>query len=450
MLPVKFGARIPGRSPAAEPWRNWGRTERARPTRTEHPGRISEVVDAVTAAAARGGTVKMLGSGHSFTGVGAPRDVALAPDRMSGLVSVDPAAKLVTLRAGTPLSRVPALLEPHGLAMANLGDIDAQTIAGAISTGTHGTGIALGGLATQVVGATLVTGTGEVCTIDSGDPRLAGVALGLGALGVLVEVTLACVDTFVLEALERPVPITEVIDGFLGSVRSSDHFEFFWFPGTEVALTKTNTRHPRDHQRRPLGSVRRFIDDELIGNQVLRAMCEVGRLAPAATPHLLRLASSVTGDRSFTDYSTGVLTTDRGVRFRESEWGLPLENTMAAFQALRELIARRRWNITFPVEVRAAAADSLMLSTAAGRESGYIAVHRYFRDPIDDYFDEVQELMLGFGGRPHWGKMHTLSADHFAAAYPRFGEFTALRGELDPHRVFTNDYLDRVLGGDPV
>ncbi|MDF0529921.1 D-arabinono-1,4-lactone oxidase [Tsukamurella sp. 8F] len=427
-------------------WRNWGRTESARPNYTARPSKIEDVCQVVQRAVERDGAVKALGAGHSFTGIARPRDVALSLEHMRGLVAVDASARRVTLRAGTFLHEIPALLEPHGLAMPNLGDIDRQTLAGAISTGTHGTGTAFGGIATQVVGATLVDGTGQVRVVSEDDPHLRGVAVGLGALGVLVEVTLQCVEAFVLEAVESPAPLDEVIDGYLDRVGAADHYEFYWFPGTSVALTKTNTRLPASASTSPLTDVRRFVDDRVVSNEALRAMCEIGRAAPSLTPKLISLATSLTGDRRFSDVSTGVFTTRRTVRFRESEWAVPLDRTMEAFAAVRSLVESRDWNITFPIEVRAAAADDLWLSTASGRESGYIAVHRYYRDEDTEYFREVEKVMLSFGGRPHWGKMHTRSADFFTSEYPRFGEFLELRDTFDPHRVFANDYLDRVLG----
>ncbi|WP_082756930.1 D-arabinono-1,4-lactone oxidase [Tsukamurella pulmonis] len=427
-------------------WRNWGRTASAFPSYVSRPGSIEDVVRTVERARERGGTVKAVGAGHSFTAIAAPRDVALAPDHQGGLVTVDVAAKRVTLRAGTHLHEVPALLEPYGLAMANLGDIDRQTVAGAISTGTHGTGLAFGGIATQVVGATLVSGTGEVVTVGENDPRLQAVALGLGALGILVEVTLQCVDRFVLEATEAPLSLAETVDGFDERVRGVDHFEFFWFPGSDRTLTKSQIRRPGDYKRKPIGTVRRFVDDTVVGTGALLAVCEVGRAVPALTPRLVSLATSMLSEHTETDYSANVLTTERAVRFRETEWAVPLENTMAAFGELKAATDKRDWNLTFPIEVRVAAADDLMLSTASGRQSGYIAAHRYVRDAPSDYFDEVERIMIEHGGRPHWGKMHTRTAEFFRTAYPRFDEFLAVRDELDPDRVFANDHLDAVLG----
>lgn len=427
-------------------WRNWGRTASAFPSYVSRPGNIEDVVRTVERARERGGTVKALGAGHSFTEISAPRDVALAPDHQSGLVTVDVEAKRVTLRAGTRLYEVPALLEPYGLAMENLGDIDRQTLAGAISTGTHGTGLGFGGIATQVVGATLVSGTGEVVVVGEDDPRLKAVALGLGALGILVEVTLQCVDRFVLEATEAPLSLAETLGGFDERVHGVDHFEFYWFPGTAGTLTKTQTRRPGDHGRKPIGALRRFVDDTVVGTGALLAVCEAGRAVPALTPRLVSLATSLLSEHTEIDYSTNVLTTDRSVRFRETEWAVPLENTVAAFTELKAATEKHDWNLTFPVEVRVAAEDDLMLSTASGRRSGYIAAHRYVRDRPSDYFAEVERIMIEHGGRPHWGKMHTRTAEFFRAAYPRFDDFLAVRDELDPDRVFTNDHLDAVLG----
>lgn len=427
-------------------WRNWARTASAFPSYVSRPATIEDVQRTVERARERGGTVKALGAGHSFTAISAPRDVALAPDHQGGLVTVDTSAKRVTLRAGTRLYDVPALLEPYGLAMRNLGDIDKQTLAGAISTGTHGTGLGFGGIATQVVGATLVSGTGEVVTVGEDDPRLPAVALGLGALGILVEVTLQCVDRFVLEATEAPMSLAETVDGFVERVRGVDHFEFFWFPGSKSTLTKSQIRRPGDYKRKPIGTVRRFLDDKVVGTGALLAVCEAGRAVPSLTPRLVSLATSMLSEHTEIDYSTNVLTTDRSVRFRETEWSVPLENTMPAFAALKAATERHDWNLTFPIEVRVAAADDLMLSTASGRQSGYIAAHRYVRDGPSDYFAEVERIMIEHGGRPHWGKMHTRTAEFFRGAYPRFDEFLAVRDELDPDRVFANDHLDAVLG----
>ncbi|QAY74945.1 FAD-binding protein [Agromyces protaetiae] len=430
-------------------WRNWGRTELARPKRVERPTTVGEVQAAVTRAAADGLRVKPVGSGHSFTGIAVAPDVQLDLAGLSGVLAAGEASGLVTLAAGTKLHALPALLEPYGLAMANMGDIDKQSISGATSTGTHGTGLGFGGLATQIVAATLVTADGEVLRVSETErpELLPAVRLGLGALGVLVDVTVQFVPRFVLQAVERPEPLADVLDAWESRVRGADHFEFYWFPHTDTALTKTNTRLPWDAPRAPLGRLSRWVDDELLANGLYRGICALGVAAPGMLPFFARQVDKLTGDRDFTDASPAVFTTNRTVRFREMEYALPLAAVPDAFRELQALIARRGWRIGFPVEVRAAAADDNWLSTAHGRETGYIAVHRYFKEDPTEYFAAVQDIMLAHGGRPHWGKMHTLGADALRERYPRFDDFLRVRDELDPERRFQNPYLERVLGG---
>ncbi|WP_411558116.1 D-arabinono-1,4-lactone oxidase [Plantibacter sp. MPB07] len=429
-------------------WTNWARTERAWPVRVERPDAVGAVQRLVRAAAGAGLPIKAVGAGHSFTGIAVAPGVLLELDALSGLVRVDRERNRVTLRAGTRLHDIPRLLEPYGLAMPNLGDIDRQTVAGAISTGTHGTGMAFGGIATQVVGVTMVTADGELLTSDAQQEPglLPALALGLGALGILVEVTLQCVPAFVLHAVERPEPLDELLPALLDRAAAVDHFEFYWFPHTATALTKTNHRLPGDAPTRPLRPVAKWVDDTLLANGVYRVLCNTGVVAPATVPRVNRLADRLVGDREFTDRSTRVFTTSRTVRFVEMEYAVPLEHLPTAFARIRALIEERGWRISFPIEVRVAAADELWLSTASGRATGYVAVHRFFREDPGEYFRAVEAIMIELGGRPHWGKLHGRDASSLRGVYPRFDEFVRLRDRLDPGRLFGNRYLARVLG----
>lgn len=429
-------------------WQNWGRTATVRPVRVERPRSPEGVQRAVKAASAQGLTVKAVGAGHSFTGIAVAPGVLLELDDLQGLVSADPQTGLVTLLAGTRLHRIPALLAPYGLAMQNLGDIDRQSISGAISTGTHGTGARFGGIATQVRGLTLVTAAGEFLRIDDtpdGEP-LAGAVIGLGALGVVVEVTLQCVPAFIMQAVDAPVPLDETLESLPARVAEADHFEFYWHPHTDVALTKTQTRLSESARRRPIPPVQHWLDESVLTNGVFGAFCAASRFVPAVIPPFNRLAVTLTGDASYADRSHRVLIHHRNVRFREMEYALPAQNAAAAFAELRRLITDRGWRIEFPVEVRFAAADELWLSTAFERDTAYIAVHRYWRVDPREYFDAVEQIMLAHGGRPHWGKLHSLNADQLRERYPRFDDFTALRDRLDPDRLFGNRHLERILG----
>lgn len=439
-------ATTPG-SAAATSWTTWGRTYTADPVRVERPTTHDEVVAAVLRAAADGVRVKPVGAGHSFTDIAVTDGVTLDLSGLSGLLGVDPATRRARVAGGTRLHALPALLAPHGLAMTNLGDIDEQSITGAVSTGTHGTGLALGGLATQVVGLRMVTADGGTLEVGEDDPLLPALVPGLGAYGVITEVTLQLVEAFALSAVERPEPVQDAVDGFLDRARAHDHVEFYWFPHTRTALTKTNTRLPADAPLAPLPAWRRRLDDDLISNGVYELTCRAGARVPALAPVVNKVATRVTGDRSFTDLSHRVFTTRRSVRFREMEYSVPLEQLPEVAREVVRLVERRRWRISFPLEFRCAGADDRWLSTAYQRDSGYLAVHRYWRDADDDYFAEVERLLVAHGGRPHWGKLHTRGAADLAASYPRFAESVALRDRLDPQRRFANAYLDRMLGG---
>ncbi|HWU46694.1 MAG TPA: D-arabinono-1,4-lactone oxidase [Humibacter sp.] len=429
-------------------WRNWGRSVAITPMRVERPADAAAVQRAVIAASSHGLTVKAVGAGHSFSPIALAPDVQLDLERLTGIVEVDREQGRVRLRAGTRLHRLPHLLAPYGLALENLGDIDRQTLAGATSTGTHGTGGRFGGLATQIVALTLVSGDGELLTINETENAelLPAARLGLGALGVLVDITLQCVPAFVLHALERPEPLEQVIDAYLQRSATEDHFEFYWFPHTATALTKTNTRLPADAERHPLSAAGRWVDDELLANGVYRLVCAAGTAAGGVIPPFSRLAQRLTGNREFTDDSHRVFVSNRGVRFREMEYALPRAAVPEALRAVRALIDARGWRISFPVEVRSAAADDNWMSTAYGRQTGYIAVHRYHREDPTEYFAAVESIMLEHDGRPHWGKMHSRSAAGLRSAYPRFDDFIAARDRLDPNRVFANPYLTTVLG----
>jgi FAD-linked oxidoreductase len=429
------------------PWRNWARSESVIPARVERPTSPAAVQRAVLSAARNGARIKAVGAGHSFSGIALAPGVQLDLD-WDGIVAVDEASGRVTFAAGTRLSRLPALLKPYGLALENMGDVDRQTLAGAVSTGTHGTGAAFRGLAGQIVGVSLVTGDGSLITVSEtvNADLLPAVRVGLGALGILVDLTVQCVPAYLLHAVETSEPLENVLDTYLDRTMDADHFEFFWFPHTDAAQTKTKTRRATDSGRLPLGRMRRFVDDELLANGLFRATCATGRLIPALVPRVNRLADSLTSRRDYTDSSHRVFVTNRSVRFHEMEYALPRERVADAVREVRALIEKRRWRISFPLEVRSTAADDIWLSGGFGRDTGYIAVHTYFRENPHEYFTGVEAIMRAHDGRPHWGKMHTADADSLRAVYPHFDDFRAVRDRLDPERRFTNRYLERVLG----
>lgn len=427
-------------------WQNWARTVTAHPVRTVRIREVADIVAAVRTAAERGQSVRALGSGHSFTDTAATDGVHLDLREWAGIERVDGADAVV--RSGTTLRAVNEGLAARGLALANLGDIDAQTISGAISTGTHGTGARLGGLASMVTGLELVLADGSWVRCSDTERRelFDAARVGLGAYGVITRVWLRCVPAFGLRAVEEPRPLDDVLLHLDELAAAHDHVEFYWFPRTRMTSLKLNDRMPSDQALQPLSPARRWLDDELMVNRVFDLACRGVRRAPLLAPALTRVGARAVSRRSYSDVSHRVLTTPRSVRFVEMEYAVPKAALPQLVADIADLVEYHRWPIAFPVEVRLAAADDAWLSSAFGRDSGYVAVHQYAGMPFTDYFRAVEELARDVGGRPHWGKLHSLAADDLAASYPRFADAARVRAEVDPDGRWLNRYTRRVFG----
>ncbi|MFJ1866275.1 D-arabinono-1,4-lactone oxidase [Streptomyces sp. NPDC101733] len=427
-------------------WRNWAGNVTATPARVVTPASVGELRETVRRAAEEGLRVKAVGTGHSFTAAAATDGVLVRPQALTGILSVDRAAGTVTVAAGTVLEDLNRALAEQGLSLTNMGDIMEQTISGATSTGTHGTGRDSASIAAQIRGLELVTADGGLlaCSEKVEPEVFAAARLGIGALGIVTSITLAVEPLFFLTAREEPMPFDRVTAEFDQHVAENEHFEFYWFPHTGNCNTKRNNRS--QGPAAPPGAVSAWVEDELLSNGIFQAVNSLGRAVPAAIPAIARVASRALSARTYTDIPYKVFTSPRRVRFVEMEYAVPRERLVEALRELKAMVDRSPLRVSFPVEVRTAPADDITLSTASGRESAYIAVHMYRGTPYQAYFTAAERIFTAHGGRPHWGKVHTRDAEYLAGAYPRFGEFTALRDRLDPDRRFGNDYLRRVLG----
>jgi L-gulono-1,4-lactone dehydrogenase len=429
-------------------WRNWSGTESATGVELLRPASTDEVASMVKTAAEQGKKLKAVGAGHSFTGCAVPEQVMIRLDALSSIINADKQSGRVTVGAGTGLRKLNTGLAAFDLAMANLGDIDKQTISGAMSTGTHGTGARLGGLATQVVALDLVTADGSVlhCSAEENPDVFAASRVSVGALGVITSLTLECVPAFLLRAQEMPLPLADVLDGFDELADGNDHFEFYWFPHTEIALTKRNNRVATGVGASPVGRIRGWVDDELLSNRVFELTNRLAAKQPGLVPRINRIASRALSAREYVDASYRVFCAERNVVFRESEYAVPREHVVDVVRRLRDWIDVSGSRIPFPIEVRVAAADEIWLSTAYGRDTAYVAIHQYHRLAHDQYFQAFERIVAEYGGRPHWGKLHTLGASELRERYPRFDDFLAVRDRLDPDRVFENSYTRQVFG----
>jgi FAD-linked oxidoreductase len=427
-------------------WSNWTGDQRCRPARILRPVNREQLAEAVAGAAAAGDRVRVAGSGHSFTEAALTSGTLLRLEQLRGVQDADPASGLVRVGGGTVLSDLNGELARLGLAMENLGDIDRQTIAGAISSGTHGTGAKLRSISAQVEGVELVLADGSVRHLgSSADPELLRAArVGVGALGAISAVTLRCVPAFDLLRVDAPHPRDRVLDSFQQRAEEHDHFELFTFPYSDLALVLERNRHAG--APRPRGRAAAYLNDVVLENWALEALAATGKALPRLIPALSRLAGRLASGSRTSDRSDRVFANERRVRFTEMEYALPREHGPEAARRVVEWVRANRYPVFFPIEMRVSAGDDASLSPAYGRDTSYVAVHQYRGMEWRPYFEAVEAIMDDYGGRPHWGKRHFQTAATLAPRYPAWDEFQRARDTLDPRRTFGNEYTDRVLG----
>ncbi len=426
-------------------WSNWSGSVRFRPADLRYPSSEADVAALVNDAAASGRKVRVVGAGHSFTPLIETDGHLVSLDRMSGLISTDRAAREATAWAGTRLFDLGRLLHAEGLGQENLGDIDQQSIAGALATGTHGTGERFGVIATQAREITLVTGTGDVVTASAKENAdvFKAAQVSLGALGVVTRVRLACDAAYKLELVRGKMGLDDVLDRTADLAGTNRNFEFFWFPHTDTVATKTmNVTNAPPTDRK----VAKYVNDVILENRLFGAMSGLVRLAPALSRGAARLSAALVGTGREVAWSHRMYATPRLVRFQEMEYGVPRDRVAPVLRALRDLVRDRRVRVHFPVEVRFVRGDDAWLSPAHGGDRAFVAVHMYRGMPYQEYFDLCEQVFRENGGRPHWGKMHSRLAEDLRPLYPKWDAFRDVRRKLDPHGVFRTAYVARVLG----
>lgn len=424
-------------------WRNWAGTVTANPKQLLQPRSIAEL-QGIVQNAVGDQCIRMAGSGHSFTAVVPSNDILLLPHDFGDGVGIDTQRMIARIPAGMVLHDVNEHLAAANMALANMGDITTQTMAGSISTSTHGTGLGFTGLAGQVAGFGLVTADGNHldCTPDENCEVFTLGRVALGCLGILTYVDMRIVPAFRLRAVEEPRRLSDVLDNFDDITATTDHFEFYWVPHTRWALTKHNTRTSEPAQ--PRTSLSKWWGKSVMENYAFGAVCMAGRAMPSMIPRLATALPSQ-GRQEFVEQSHQVFATRRLVKFHEMEYSIPREHLVSALTQIVEAVDREKLNISFPVEVRVTGSDDVALSTSYGRQSAYIAVHMFKGMAYERYFRLVESIVAPLDGRPHWGKIHFQSAKTLQSRYEHFGRFSALRERLDPERRFANEYVNRVL-----
>lgn len=427
-------------------WRNWSGYVSCPQATLATPASRDELVDVLRDAAQKLMPVRVVGAGHSFAPLAQTDGVIVSLDKLQGVVDVDSTRRIARVRAGTRLYTLGRELAAHGLAMENLGDINVQSIAGATSTGTHGTGIELGNLATQIASLRFTTADGRdvVASPEENADLFEGGRIGLGVLGVLTEISLRLVPSYRLKLTRGKMDFETCLAQADAMTRQNRSFEFYWLPHTDTMLTKiwNLTDEPVDTR-----NWTHYVTDEVLENGVFGLLCGVSKHLPSLCPAISRLcAALVSSPAERVDASHSLLSTVRRIRFNEMEWSLPVDRGAEALREIRAFISRRTFPLMFPLEYRWVRGDDIWLSPDYGRDSVRISVHQYRGMPFEQYFDGVQAICMNHGGRPHWGKMHSLKGRDFAALYPRWDDFLALRERMDPQRNFITPYLRTLFG----
>ena len=426
-------------------WSNWSGTVRATPERVVKPASIDALIAAVRDTAARGAKLRVAGSGHSFSPVVPTDQTMLSLERLRGLAEVDREGRCATALAGTPINALGDMLAEYGLALANQGDIDAQALAGAVSTGTHGTGVGHGCLSTQVNALTLVTANGEliVCSPTREPEIFKAAQVSLGSLGVLARIRMQLVPSYVLRDVRKNLPLETCLSDFEDNCRRHRHYEFWWFPYSDVVATKALDVVPEAH---PRGWFKRVMVDKVLETGIFWAVSEGVKRVPSSARQVARFSARMMSEGEYADASYRVFPSPRDVRFNEMEYAVPVEQGIDCLRELRAFIEGRQIRVHFPIEYRVVAADDIWMSPFYQRDSAVISVHMYAGMPFDEYFAGCEAVFRNHRGRPHWGKMHSLTARELQDMYPQWGRFHAVRRQLDPGGMFMNDHLTRIFG----
>lgn len=424
-------------------WRNWSETSESQPEKILFPSSIEEVITIVKEASKQKKKIRVVGAGHSFTSLVTTNEWLVSLDLLSGIEQLDEDNLTATVLAGTRLYQLGELLGQKGYSQENLGDINVQSIAGAVSTGTHGTGIEFGNIPTQIIEVVLVTASGEVLTISENENAryFKASLISLGTLGIIVKVKLKIIKTPIYEYRSEKVDFTKLMEQLDHYIKENRHFEFYLFPYSNIVQVKTMNMT----NRKPQSLFFHHMNQLLLENYTFLLLSEICRIFPKNCRFISRLSAKAIGKAKIAAKSYEIFATKRLVKFREMEYCIPLQHFKAALQDIRASIESKKYHVHFPIECRVVKADDIWLSPSYERDSAYIAFHMYKGMPYEEYFREMETIMRKYEGRPHWGKMHSLGKSELQETFPKLADFLEIRKELDPEQIFINDYLKNIL-----
>ncbi|CAN7175437.1 D-arabinono-1,4-lactone oxidase [Ensifer adhaerens] len=404
-------------------WRNWVGNQSCIVRHRGAPESEAALAEMVREATAQGLNVRCAGSGHSFTPVALTSGLQLTLSSMQGVVNIDSTRKRVAVKAGTTINQLGKVLKENGLSLINQGDIDSQALAGALTTGTHGTGARLGNMASQIVGMRLVQPDGSILVVDETTPDLLEAArVSVGMLGVISEITLQAMESYNLHEKLWRCTFDEMIEQHDELAAKHRHFGFFWCPVPE-------SRHCYCLPDTASVSTTDKTSD----------VCEM---------KVIDITEEAPMERGFEKiaYSSEIYPIEYVPNFHELEYAVPVAHGKEAVKAVRKLMLEKHPTCIYPIEYRFTAGDTGWISPFFEQDSITLSVSGEPGTDYWEYLKDVDTILRQYGSRPHWGKLHFLGAEDVTALYPRAGDFRALRAKVDPEGRFLNDHLQQLFG----
>lgn len=423
---------------------NWSASVLFSPQEMLYPTTEQEILDIVQKAIQNKKTIRVVGSAHSFTPLIETNHILISLDHYTGIIEVNKERMLVVVKAGTKIKAFGELAFAHGVAQENLGDIDVQALAGAISTGTHGTGLAFGNVSSQLFAIKFINGKGEIiyCSEEENPTLFKACQVSLGSMGVIIELTFKVLPSYKLEFISKNEPIEEVFNQLDKHNQTTRNFEFYWFPYTSRAQTKYSQVSTKEIVENKLGAWM----DNVLENDLFNAISYPTLYFPSWSKYVAKISGALAGTSAKVNWSHRVYALPRNVLFNEMEYCVPIEDYITVKKEIIRVFNQKKFQVHFPTENRFVKADEIWISPSYKRTSAYISFHVYKGKAYQDYFKTMEEICSHYGGRPHWGKMHTKVAKDLSLLYEKWDDFLQIRKQQDPDNLFASDYIKRIFG----
>ena len=425
--------------------KNWSGKIQWTPSKIFYPETEDAIQGVVKQAISASKKVRIIGAGHSFTPLAKTDDYLIVLDKYEGLISVDKQKHQVVAKAGTKLFALSELLFENGLAMENMGDIDRQSIAGTISTGTHGTGKNLKSISNQVIALRFINGKGEIieCSEEKNKDLFKATQVSMGTLGVITEITMQCVPAYKLKLENRKEKLSKVLEELEDRISKNRNFEFYWFPYSDTVWSKTSniTDAPPDKI-----NIANTFSEYVLENYAYKLLTEFAYNFPSKNEWASKFTAKSVSTFTKVYHSHKIYATKRMVKFNEMEYNIPAASFQDVWKEIMQTVNSKKYDIHFPMEVRFVKGDDIYMSPAYKRDSAYIACHTYNKKDPKLFFAALESIFIKYGGRPHWGKMNTLTPKRIEDTYPEFDRFLKHREDQDPGNIFISPYFKSLFG----